>query len=152
MTKRRPALSAHAALGAIVGRIGWTAAIAVTGRRERSIRKWGEPDVEPGVPLEQALALDIAYIEATGAAVAPFEAWYNLQLQLARARTRAAVASPHEQIAIAHKEVGEAFAARALACSPGAGAAEARLADRETDEALAALAMTRTPRSSEARA
>lgn len=151
MTKLRLALSPHAALGAVVKRIGWAAAERSTGRRERSIRKWGEPDVQPGVPLEQALKLDIAYIEATGATIAPFEAWYTLQLQLARARTAAAVdASKHAQLAVAHREVGEAFAAHMLACQPGAGEREFREADRETDEAIVALAQTRRAHGNEA--
>lgn len=152
MTKVRDPLSAHAALASVLDRIGWTAAIAATGRKERSIRKWSEPDVEPGVPLEQALQLDLAYIAATGAAVAPFEAYYALQLRLARANAQAAAASQHERLAVAHMEVGQAFAAHALACQPGAGERELRDADRETAEAITALALTRRSPAAEARA
>jgi hypothetical protein len=144
MTKLRHALSPHRALTTIVARLGWPAAQRVTGRRERSIRKWGEPDVGPGVPIEAALALDIAYLEATGGAIAPFEAWYNVQLQLARARTLAEVEDQAERLAAAHREVGEAFAARAMAAHALAGPRERANADRETEEAIVALAQTCT--------
>lgn len=144
MTKLRSALSPHRALVTIVDRIGWHAAELLTGRRERSIRKWSEPDVGPGVPLEDALKLDLAYIEATGATIAPFEAWYTTQLQIARARASVAMASRAERLADACREVGEAFAAHAIAASPGAGERERRAADRETDEAIVALICTRS--------
>lgn len=143
MTKLREPLSHNSALDEIVACIGWPAAERATGRGERAIRKWSEPDVKRVVPIDCAIALDIAYIEATGAPVAPFEAFYQLKLQLARARAVHAATSAAEILADAHRETGEAFAAHALASCPGADAQARRGADREIDEAIVALARIR---------
>lgn len=147
MTKLRAPCSRHQAMLDVVEVIGWDGACAATSLKERSARKLTEPDCAPRLDIEAALAMDIAVI-AAGGQVAPFEAWYRLHLQLARAQASAAVAAVEaaaERVALAARETGEALAACVIAAAPGATLQERRRADRETEEAIVALARTLPP-------
>jgi hypothetical protein len=149
MTKLRDAASHHGALMTVARTIGWRRAARIAGRSERTLRAWSEPDADRRMPFEVALRLDIACLDA-GADVAPFEAAYQAQMAIARARASVAVAGNNgaDHVATAMRETSEAFAAHYVAAQPGAMPAALQIADRETREAIVALGRTLSPRSS----
>ena len=138
MTKvRQPATFADA-VTRIAGRIGWEAAGEAVGKCSRSVRNWSDPDMSRAPTIEEALALDAAYL-GSGGAEAPMLAVYQLQLE-----RRASRPDPSADIAAVAsttaKEVGEAVAALVAAAMPGAGIRDREQAEREIAEAQEALA------------
>lgn len=61
MTKLRHPLTYDKALAKIAGLIGWEAMGETVGQAPRTVRDWGDPDVERGCPIEAAELLDLAY-------------------------------------------------------------------------------------------
>jgi hypothetical protein len=143
VTKLRPALCHTRALMTVVNRLSWTRVARISRRAERTVRKWSEPDLRASIPLETALKLDIEFI-ASGHIdeVAPFESWYRTRLQIARAAARDDATAPVECVAVAAREGGEAIAAHLIALQPSATLRERRIAQQETEEAIAAFAAT----------
>lgn len=143
MTKLRPPSSIDAALSRIAGLVpdGWAGMAAVVDRRERTVRNWGDPDTPESIPLECAIALDLAYIDAGGVG-APIHETYALQLDL-QLQTRYGDAL---QLAALNadfiREAGEAGAAMIQATAPGAPERLKRNALRESEEAATALSRT----------
>ena len=64
--KQRPARSFEKAIFNIMSALGNEAAAAAVGRSVSLIRKWSDPDSDSWPSLKQALALDAAYVRATG--------------------------------------------------------------------------------------
>ena len=143
MTKLRTPDSPQHAMLTIARRIGWPAAAKLVGRGERQVRRWSEPEHTASISLIDAARLDRAYL-AAGGDFPPFEAWYCLQRALFAARAAHAMSLIGDRVADAARETGEALAARVLATMPGACEQMHRDADRETDEAILALALTRS--------
>lgn len=133
MTKTRAPLSFSLAITTVVGQIGWAEAARITKRAVRTVRHWSESDKHGTPTLDQAIALDRAFIEA-GGDFAPILESYARQLDVTLADTigRAALA---EAIAIASRETGEAIGCCIQAMQPGASLAVIHRAIAETEEA-----------------
>lgn len=144
MTKLRPPLSIDAALARIAGLLdrGWEQMAEVTGRKIGMIRAWADPQRRERIPVEDAIALDLAYRRAGGEGAPIFEC-YGAQLDAA------GVEWFSSQIALGHevtrliKECSEAETATLLASMPGSTARDRTHALREVDQAIAELQRTK---------
>ena len=140
MTKRRAPLSIDAALSRIAGQLpgGWPEMARIACRAERTVRNWGDPDTAEQVPLDCAIALDIAFLGAGGSGAPLFET-YGHKLELAEA---SAFADSHALLRHAEsvaRETGEANTAIIAAAQPGACPTKRARAIGETLEAIDAL-------------
>lgn len=141
MTKFRAPLSFEQALDRIAGLLGWAEAAALIGKKERTLRDYGDPDIATGITLQDAYTLDRAYRAAGG------DGLPILQCYLFRLETEAAVPG-HDPEALtrltqhAAIETGEALAALIATTRPGASPADIALARRETEQAMSALSHT----------
>lgn len=137
MTKaREPTTPADATLR-VVDRIGWAAAADVVGKGERVVRNWSDPDMDRCPTFDEALALDIAYLDA-GGGDPPFFAVYAAKLE----RRKAPVADSAEiarATGVVAKEAGEAIAASVAASMPGADSRSKVVAEKELDDAIDAM-------------
>ncbi|MDR7101444.1 hypothetical protein [Croceicoccus sp. BE223] len=138
MTKRREPITFHRALTIVAAHIGWDRCAAICGVTERAVRNWSDPDTDAEIRLIDARRLDQAYLEH-GGAEPPFMQVYKLQLELAALSATERSKCLGLAASNAAKEGGEAFAALMRAALPGAGAADRRRAEREAEEAIAAL-------------
>lgn len=140
MTKRRAPLSADAALARIAGLLpgSWAEMALIASRKERTVRNWGDPDTAESIPLDCAIALDIAF-QAAGGEGAPLFETYALQLELACMDRFADRFTLGRHAALVIRETAEANAAIVLAAQPGATNADRRRAAREVEEALGVL-------------
>lgn len=143
MTKPRPPASFEQAITRIAGLIGWEEVARLTGRSDRAVRDWSDPDIESLPTIAQAFALDAAY-RAAGGGEAPMHSTYALRLDIATTDTHCADAIRHATAAAA-KESGEAITALIVASGPNASAAERARALLEGQEAVIAIntAMTK---------
>lgn len=138
MTKIREPITFGHALTEVAKLIGWDRCAGITGRSERTVRNWSDPDTDQEISVLDARRLDAAYLSA-GGEYPPFHRTFALQLELesrtpvneAQALTNAA--------AVAAKEGGEAIAAMLKAAAPGTGPAQRRKAKQEVKEAIEAL-------------
>lgn len=138
MTKRRDPLSFSLAIRTIAALIGWKAAAGLTGRAERTVQHWSESD-RKGVPtLDQAIALDRAFLEQ-GGGYAPILESYARQLAVVMAGSTACPIALGEDIARVTRETGEALSLCIQAMQPGASPAIIYRAIQETEEADALL-------------
>jgi len=145
MTKRRPPLSIDAALARIAGQLdgGWAAMAAATGRAEGTVRAWGDSDRREGIPLADAVDLDVAF-QAAGGQGAPLFEVYALKLELACIDRFANHLEIAALLSSVIKESSEAECAMLRASLPGADAREIREALREVEEALVEMGRART--------
>lgn len=137
MTKLRPPVSFYDAVTRIAGRIGWAGCSNATGRAERTVRNWSDPDTGATPSIEDAFRLDAAY-RASGGGDAPIMAVYALMLD----REASELADANQiasATATAAKEGGEAMAALVVASQPGASERDRMVALKETEEAIGAL-------------
>ena len=141
MTKLRAPLTAQLALTRIAGVLSWERCGEVTGRSARTVLDWSDPDTSAGISLDAATLLDLEYHAAGGEGFPLFE-WYTLKLQVERAGAEACRQQLLQAIGRAAKETGEATAAGLAAASAGASQADLILAERETEESIAALTRT----------
>ncbi len=140
MTKRRPPLSIDSAIVRIAGHLddGFDAMAKLVGRHVKTVRNWGDPDKDDQIPIDCAIALDLAYIAAGGTGAPIFES-YALKLELAEADR---FGDRHQLLRTAQtvaKETGEATAAIIGASHAGATAADRAAALKEATEARQAL-------------
>ncbi len=140
MTKARAPLSIAAALARIAGLLpeGFEEMARVAGRQVRTVRNWSDPDTAEQVPIDCAIALDLAYIAAGGTGAPIFEA-YALKLELADA---AKFGDRHQLLRHAQdvaRETGEANAAIIGAAHPAATKSDRARALAEATEAREAL-------------
>lgn len=138
MTKLRTPLSFSLAITTVAGAIGWKAAANVTGRSVRTVRHWSESDRHGTPTLDQAIALDRAFI-AAGGDHGPILACYGLQLDVAMVDAVACRAALAEDVALFSRETGEAVGRCIQALSPGASPAMIQAAILETEEADAVV-------------
>lgn len=138
MTQLRAPRTYAEAITRIAGAIGWPEVRRITGRADRSVRYWSEPNCKTVPPIDQAQALDAAYIAAGGAGAPFFDAFEFLlgqQIERQEACTRELLA----KIAIATKECGEAMAAAMGVVSSNASPLNAHSAFAEVDQAARAI-------------
>lgn len=137
MTKPRAPLTYDNALTRIAAQIGWAAMAEAVGQKERTVRDWGDPDLERGCPIEAAELLDLAF-QAGGGEGAPMHETYSLRLEAAHARRFAAGIDLARAVCTMIQEGSQAKQAMIVAALPGATAADRRLALKELEEFIAA--------------
>lgn len=140
MTKLRAPGSIDAALARIAGHLeaGYAAMATLTGRAERTVRNWGDPDTSEQIPVDCAIVLDLAF-RAEGGDGAPLFECYAAQLDAAGMTHFAdqIALGRHTQAVI--KEGGDAHAALVRASQPGATDRDRAEAQREVQEAIEVL-------------
>lgn len=143
MTKLRAPLSFEQALARIAGQLdgGFQAMGTLTARSPRLVRAWGDPDRREQIPLDCAITLDLAYVEAGGEG-APLHEAYTHQLEQAALLKWAAGRELARHAAMVMKECGEAGSALVLATQPGACDRVKAQAARELAEALEVIKRT----------
>ncbi|GFE76228.1 hypothetical protein [Novosphingobium sp. TCA1] len=134
MTKLRTPLSFSLAITTVCGKIGWEAAAKVTGRSIRTVRHWSESDRHGTPTLDQAIALDRAFIEA-GGDHGPIHSCYALQLEVAMVNAVACRTALADDVALFSREAGDAVGRCIQALAPGASPAMIQAAILETEEA-----------------
>lgn len=134
MTKRRDPFTFHRALTVIAAQIGWDQCAQITGRTERQVRNWSDPDAASEISILDANRLDKAFL-AAGGDHAPFGQVYNALLDIAVAETDADLVMA---AASAAKESGEAVSAMIEAATTRSPSARRR-ARKEGEEALKSL-------------
>lgn len=138
MTKPRDPLSFGAAIKKIADAIGMTTAARVVGRSERTVQHWSETD-RPGLPtLDQAIALDKAYI-AAGGNHAPIADCFLNQIDGFTANLTACRVELANDVALVSREAGDAINHCIQALLPGATPATIRTAIVETEDVDALL-------------
>lgn len=134
MTKRRDPLTFHRALTVIASQIGWDRCAMITGRTERQVRNWSDPDADSEISILDALRLDKAFL-ASGGDHAPFGQVYSTLLEIAAAETDADLVMAAAEAA---RESGEAVSAM-LDAATSRCATKLRRARKEGEEAVAAI-------------
>lgn len=134
VTKLRTPLTFSRAITTIAGTIGWQEAARVTRRAVRTVRHWSESDRHGTPTLDQAIALDRAFIQA-GGGYAPILQSYARQLDVAMVDPVACRSALADDIALASRETGDAIGHCIAALRPGASTAEIHRAIVETEEA-----------------
>jgi len=134
VTKVRAPLSFSLAITTVIGVVGWTDAGRITRRANRTLRHWSESDRKGTPTLDQAIALDRAYI-AAGGDYAPILESYARQLNVTLASTMACHAALGEDIAAVSRETADAIGASIQIIQPGASPTAVHRAIAETEEA-----------------
>ncbi|HWJ69150.1 MAG TPA: hypothetical protein VNS79_03760 [Sphingobium sp.] len=125
------------AITRIAGLIGWEEAARATDRSERTVRLWSEGDAGTLPSLDQAMALDRAYLAAGGGEALILES-YARQIDVAMAAALACQRSLSDEIAETARESAEAIASSIRVTQPGATATAIYHAIAETEEASGA--------------
>ncbi len=87
MTKLRAPLSFEDALDRVSGAVGGKPALALRcGRKERTVRNWGDPDTPEQIPVDVALDFDLFFAEQGGVGSPFLEAFAHQREQLELAR------------------------------------------------------------------
>lgn len=138
MTKVRAPLSFSLAITTAVGVIGWDQAAKITRRSKRAVRYWSESD-QGGLPtLDQAMALDKAFM-AAGGGFAPILESYARQLDISLLDTLACREALADDIAQATQESAGAISSSIHVTLPGSTPTEIYHAIKETEEASGAM-------------
>jgi hypothetical protein len=141
MTKLTAPASFEQAIARIAGELGWDEAAAVIGKKGRTLRDYGDSDVQYGISLEDAYKLDCAYRAAGGDGL-PILQTYQMRLKVEAATPGDDPEVLAHLASIAAKETGEALGHLIAATRPGATPADLALAKRETVQAVTALSNT----------
>lgn len=138
MTKLRRPLTPHSALLEIVDLLGYDGCAEVTGKKEWSLRKLGDPDTGRDISFGDAMRLDVAFRRAGGTS-APFLECFagRLGVELADEddREKCLIAATSR----AAKEAGEAISAALDAAARTNDPAAHLRAVNETREGLEAM-------------
>ena len=137
MTKARLPLTFPDAVTRIAGRITWAGCADATGKSERAVRAWSDPEMDRCPCIDDCLALDAAYL-AAGGGEPPMLAVYQARLDRA-VQAPADSAALSRTTSLVAKEAGEAVAALVLASAPGASPGDRVVAAREAAEAVEVL-------------
>ena len=139
MTKVRSPMTFEAAMLEIAAGLGsWDAVAAIARRSPSCVRSWSDPDIDGGMPLETAFALDAAFMGA-GHDHAPLFLVYQRRLDVAARASGASTQRMLEAIGVFAREAGQAVEAGLRAAAPGATQADRIIAQREAEEASTAL-------------
>lgn len=138
MTKPRDPVSFSMAVTTVAGLIGWEEAARVTGRKVRTVRHWSESDNGGTPTLQQATALDRAYI-AAGGGYAPISESFARQMEVVMADQDACRIALANDVALFSRETGDALSHCIEAMQPGASPAVIYRAIAETEEADAVV-------------
>lgn len=133
MTKLRDPLSFGLAIRTVADAIGNKRAAVIVGRAVRTVQHWSESDRLGTPSLDQAIALDRAFI-AAGGGYAPILESYARQLQSDLPDQAACRAELAHDVALASREAGDAISHCIEALQPGASPATINRAIAETEE------------------
>jgi len=136
MIARKPGTYA-AAITRALGYLSPEIAAAAVGKSEGLVRRWSHPDDDTLPSLEQAEALDRAYV-AAGHGPAPILAVYAERVSAVGVPAHSP-ACPLERLASTLKEVGEAADVWRAMSHPRLSNVDAQDIDRELCEAIEAL-------------
>lgn len=139
MTKARAPLSFALAIHEITATIGLPTARRVTGRAKRTLQLWREGGHNATPTLEQAFALDRAFVEQGGEGLPPIVASYLRQIEAFMADTAACRIALIEDIAGVARESADAVAASLALTQPGASPTAIHHAIAEAEQSDAAL-------------
>lgn len=134
MTKVRAPLSFSQAVTRVAGMIGWDEAARVTRRAMRTVRHWSESDRHGTPTLDQAFALDRAYLAAGGHG-APILECYARRLDVVLAQSVACKIALADDIALTARETADAISCSIHVTQPGASPTAIHRAIAETEEA-----------------
>lgn len=134
MTKLRAPLTFAAAIHIIADLIGYAECARLTDRADRTVREWSDSDKTPLPTLEQAFALDAAFMDA-GGGYAPILESYQRQVDVARSEPVACRELLAHHLGAASREFGDAWAHCLQALQPGATPAMIHRAIVEIEEA-----------------
>lgn len=134
MTKVRAPLSFSQAITRVAGLIGWDEAARITRRAKRTVRYWSESDRHGTPTLDQAFALDRAYMAAGGDG-APILECYSRQLDVALTDALACKIALADDIATTARESADAISCSIYVTQPGASPTVIHRAIAETEEA-----------------
>lgn len=134
MTKLRAPLTFAAAIHIIADLVGEAECARLTKRSVRTIREWSDSDKTPLPTIEQAYALDTAFLDA-GGGYAPLAESYQRRLNIARCEPVACRDELTKLLATASRECGDAWAHVLQALQPGATPAQIHRAMVEIEEA-----------------
>lgn len=137
MTKLKPPASIEAAIARIAGQLpgGHAEAASIVARTPSTVYAWGDTDREESIPLNCAIALDIAFQKAGGVG-SPIRDAYEVILEGARAEEFADQVELARATAELIRENGDAESALILAALPGADDAELLKAQHEAEQSL----------------
>ena len=138
MTHLRAPRTYDEAVTRIAGAIGWDQVATLTGRTERTVRFWSQPNCKTVPTIGQAQALDAAYVAAGGQG-APYLEAYEFQLGLQMQRQEACTRELLAEIALATKECGEAISASLGVVQSNASPLTAHRAAAEVEQAARAI-------------
>jgi hypothetical protein len=119
MTIERPAKTFDQATTTVAGMIGWPAICKLTGRSDRAVRYWSQPNCKTSPTLRQAAAMDSAY-RAAGGQDAPFTDALAHAVDVAYSAETACYRALASDTAEFVREAGELGAALIEAIQPGA--------------------------------
>jgi hypothetical protein len=147
MTIERPAKTFDQATTTIAGVIGYAAMCKITGRSNRAVRYWSQPNCTTSPTLLQAAALDAAY-RAAGGQDAPFTDALAHAVDVEYSAETACYRALAADTAQFVREAGELGAALIEAAQPGASPRahnRALVEAQQVETALGAI-MRRLPR------
>lgn len=133
MTKLREPNSFADAVTRVAGLITWGGAADATGKSERAVRAWSDPDADRCPCIDDCLALDAAYILA-GGGDPPLLAVYMRKLEM-RGRPGASLVEAIQAGAAAMRANGEFAADFMAAAQPGASEALKQQVVRDVTDA-----------------
>lgn len=134
MTKVRAPLTFSLAISTAVGPLGWAEAARIVRRATRTVRHWAESDRKGTPTLDQALALDRAYMEG-GGGFPPILASYARQLDVVLTPSAACRNLLADDIAAVSIETADAVSTALMVMKPGASPTAVHRAIAETEEA-----------------
>lgn len=147
MTLERPAKTFDQATATIAGLIGWSTMCKITGRTNRTIRYWSQPNHKASPTLKQAALLDAAY-RAAGGHDAPYTDALAYAVDVEYSSEIACYRALAADTAQFVREAGELGAALIDAVQPGASPRmynRALVEAQQVETALGAI-MRRLPR------
>jgi len=137
MTKVRAPLSFSLAITTAVALIGWDQAAALTRRAKRTVRHWSESDRKGTPTLDQAIALDRAYMEA-GGDFPPILQSYARQLDVTLGQSLACRTALAQAITDLSKETADAIGSSIPVMQPGVSETTIHRAIAETEDVATA--------------
>jgi len=137
MTKLRPPVSIENTLHRVLGELGAERAAEVTGRARSYLNDACDPDKPQLLTVRDAIALDLACVEA-GDPTFPLYETYGLLLRAATAERHADALAIGRHAAAVAKESGEATAALVSAALAPGDVPAMEHALRQTEESLEA--------------
>jgi hypothetical protein len=138
VTKLRDPLSFSAAIHAVATAIGMQEAARLTGRAVRTVQHWSESDRSGTPTLDQAIALDKAFMAAGGGS-SPILECFTRQMEIYRVQADACRLALAQDVAELSREAGDAISHCIQALQPGSTPADIRDAIVETEQVDAIL-------------